>query len=223
MTDHIVKPFKIELTAYYVTQEPTITPDEKPPLLLAIHGWGQNARRFMKDFSVLKKQNLLIVAPQGPHQFYLDTPNRKVGFNWITRYNKDDAVRDTNKYLAALLEHMRDECPYDEKRVYLLGFSQGVSMAWRFAVSGLVKPAGIIACCADLAPDAAEKLPDIAPFRVYLAHGKEDPLVPEEKITEAVEQLTANNFPLTQDKFDGGHELPGALLEKIGVWITGEG
>lgn len=219
MSDHEVKPFTISFTVYYATQV-SKAPVERPPLLLALHGWGQNARRFLKDFRCLENEPLLIVAPQGPHQFYLEAPGRKVGFNWLTRYDKDSAIRDTNQYLASLLEHIQEEHPYDPERVFLLGFSQGVSMAWRFAVSGLVKPAGMVACCADLAPDVAEKLPAQKAFPVYLAYGREDPLVPPDKIDEAVHTLRDNGYPFTQDIFDGGHDLPEELLQRVAAWIT---
>jgi predicted esterase len=220
VSDHTVKPFQISFTTYYATQEPGQSGVGKPPLLLALHGWGQNARRFLRDFRCLKDEPLFIAAPQGPHQFYLDTPDRKVGFNWLTRYDKASAIRDTNAYLARLLEHLQDECPYDPQRIYLMGFSQGVSMAWRFAVSGLVKPAGMVACCADLASDVAARLPETQPFPVYLAYGKEDPLVPADKMDEAIHALRDAGFPCKQDIFDGGHELPEPLLERVAYWIT---
>ena len=42
---------------------------------------------------------------------------------------------------------------YDADRVFLLGFSQGVAMAFRMAAQGIAQPKGVIACGGDLPPD----------------------------------------------------------------------
>lgn len=125
----------IDLTVYYTLLLPRGAHDSPPALLLALHGWGQTAKRFITDFDRLRDRNILVVAPQGPHQFYLDLSTRKIGFNWLTAYDKERAIADINGYLARLLAVLNEEHPYDASRIFLLGFSQGVPMAYRFAIS----------------------------------------------------------------------------------------
>ena len=217
-----VHPFSINFTVYYTTQEPDQTYQEAPALLLAVHGWGQNAKRFIRDFKPLQDRNILIIVPQGPHQFYLDPGIKKVGFNWLSAYEKENSINDINHYFASLIQSVGENTPFDKNRIFLLGFSQGVSMASRFAVSGLVQPTGLICCGADLAPDVAEKLPQVSPYPVYLAHGQDDQLIPREKLEEAEAGYKALNFPYIIDDYEGGHEITPDLVERIAQWMEAQ-
>ncbi len=215
-----MRPITIELTAYYAVLPPEPRIDSRPPkLLLLLHGWGQRADRFIQDFIPLCARNVLVVAAQAPHQFYLDMLQTKVGFNWLTRYEKENSIRDVNGYLDRLLVELQASEPYDPSSVFVLGFSQGSSVAYRFALSGALRPAGLISCCSDLPGDAAQSLPTAHPFPVLLAHGKDDPLVPE-GTPEAVERiLTKNSFPCEPFSYPCGHEITPELVERIGSFL----
>ncbi|MBI3117292.1 MAG: dienelactone hydrolase family protein [Candidatus Hydrogenedentes bacterium] len=215
-----VSPFTINLTVYYALQRPSSPDSALPAVLLALHGWGQNCKRFLRDFRPLEAHNILVVAPQAPHQFYLDMATKKVGFSWLTIYERTQAILDVNQYLRRLLDHIAQDTPYDPARVFLLGFSQGSSMAYRFAVSGLLQPAGLISCCSDLPPDVAEVLHAHAPFPVLLAHGEEDGLIPREKLSEAGNTLRQAGFPCEEHLFPGGHEITPGLVATIGDWMN---
>ena len=75
-------------SAYYVVQAPDRGIDSETRVLIVLHGWAQNARSFLRRFVGLRESNVLVVAPQGPHQFYLDLETRKVGFSWLTVYDR---------------------------------------------------------------------------------------------------------------------------------------
>ena len=214
-----VHPFTIDFTVYYTVQPPADPSDTPPTLILVVHGWGQNARSYMRNFKALQQGNYLVVAPQGPHQFYLDPGIKKVGFNWLSAYEKENSINDINHYFHKLIQHVGEEHPFNPQRIFLLGFSQGVSMASRFAVSGLVQPTGLICCGADLAPDVAEKLPQTTPYPVYLAHGKDDELIPRSKLEEAEAGYKAHGFSYEVDDYDGGHEITPELMHRIQAWI----
>jgi predicted esterase len=215
-----VESFPVESTAYYAVQAPEGGGDADSPLVLALHGWGQNAKKMIRDLAPLAGHNILVAAPQAPHPFYLDVASGKVGFHWLTRYERDQAVADANALLARLLAVVAEKHAYDSRRVFVLGFSQGCSMAWRFCVSGAIAPAGMIACGADLPPDVAEKLRGHAGFPALLVHGTRDEIVPVEKLHAARESLAELGFAHTVHEFDGGHEIPAAIAEEIAAWIA---
>jgi len=218
-----VLPLTVPLTVYYAVQAPLVRGPELPSLLLALHGWGQNCRRFLRDFAPLKERNIVVVAPQAPHQFYLDMATKKVGFNWLTIYDRQQAVLDNNNYLLRLLEVVQRQVPYHPERVVLLGFSQGSSVAYRFAVSGSVRPAGLISCCADLPRDVALAMEGAVPFPVLLAQGNGDHLVPVEKLQEACAGLDNAGYNYETFTYDGGHRITPALVDKVGEWVEERG
>lgn len=188
-------------------------------LLLALHGWGQNARRFAKPMRALAARGVAVAMPQAPHPFYLDFETKSVGFSWLTAYERDRAVADLNGYLHAVVAAAQGQLGGALLPVFLLGFSQGVSIATRFAVSGLFTPAGLIGCCADLPPDAADRLPDLEAFPVLLACSPEDGIVSPDKTREAAAAFRAHGFHATLIEFEGGHRLPQPLMQQIADWI----
>ena len=214
---------KIDFTAYYGLMPPEGPREEQPALLIALHGWGENYRSMLKKLRPLRERAVLTVAPQGPHQFYLDVSSRKVGFNWLTVYDRDRAIADVNAYLARLIASLKDREVFDGGRVFVLGFSQGSSMAYRFCVSGLCRVAGMISVCAAIAADVAEALGGVAPFPVLLAHGEEDPLVDAVVVDHARAALSRHGFPHEAHCFSGGHEITPVLAGYIGAWIGRQG
>ena len=213
----------IDFTAYYGLMPPDGPGEERPALLVALHGWGENYRSMLKKLRPLRERAVLTVAPQGPHQFYLDVSSRKVGFNWLTVYDRDRAIADVNGYLARLIGALKATEVFDDERIFVLGFSQGSAMAYRFCVSGLCRVAGMISVCADMPADVAEALGDVALFPVLLAHGEADPLVGEGVVAHARETLEGHGFAHEAHCFSGGHEITPVLAGYIGGWIGRQG
>ena len=71
-----VEPLRIDFTVYYAIQEPERNGDKPPALLLALHGYGQSARSFIRPFAPLRQRDTLVVAPQAPNQTCLLSPKK---------------------------------------------------------------------------------------------------------------------------------------------------
>ncbi|MBM3289188.1 MAG: hypothetical protein FJY92_03470, partial [Candidatus Hydrogenedentes bacterium] len=140
-------------------------------------------------------------------------------FNWLTVYEKENSIRDFVGYMDRVLCALDAEFGGVRENVFVLGFSQGVSMAYRFATSGAISPRGLIACCADLPADVAEKLDSVVPFPVLLAHAEDDPVVPLAKAEEAEALLRKHRFPVEPLRYTGGHALPEDAVRRVGEWI----
>lgn len=213
----------IEISAEYAVARPQIghsrdsQPD--PPLLLVFHGWGQTCRSIVRRFASMGKRGILVVAPQAPHPFYVSMDPKKVGFSWLTQHERDRAIEEFAAYMRRLLARLEQEERYDESRLFVAGYSQGVSMAYRLVVRDILKPAGVVACNSDLPKDVAVMLPAIARFPVLLVHGEADPLVPLSKRDQAAQTLTEQGFVVDHWTHAGGHELPRSAVEHIGDWI----
>ena len=207
----------IEYSAYYAVQEAVGSHSSPPALLIAMHGYGQSCKRFIQNFSALADRNFLVIAPQAINHFYWE--RGKVGFAWLTRFMRDQTLSDTFDYFERVLRAVEQDFDFDPERVFLMGFSNGAAMAFRLGTSGLVKPAGIVACCGDLPADVAERLPDLERFPVLIAHGKEDPMVSLDKAHEAEAALRSNGFETETLFFDGGHEMRPAEMDRILNWL----
>lgn len=224
MTDEIsrendvtMKRMPVEISSYHAVLEPAGDHESPPALLLAMHGYGQASKNFVRTFASLTAQNVLVVAPQGVHQFYWD--NGRPAFSWMTSFQREQTIKDNVAYLTRLYDSLKKTYSFDPERVFLLGFSQGVAMAFRFASSGHIVPRGVIACGGDLPPDVEARLESIAPFPALVMHGRNDPLVPIDKSEACVEALQQHNFSVDTHYFEGDHDIPEAQVGAIGEWM----
>ena len=208
----------VEYSAYYAVQEPD-APSAKPALLIATHGYGQSARSFMRDLAPLKDHDILVVAPQGMNAFYWQNNPPKIGFSWMTSFQRENAIADIVNYMGRLYDDVKDRYAFDEDRVFLLGFSQGSAVAYRFGASGLVRPAGVIACGGDLPPDVAERIGTFEAFPVLVVHGTQDQAMSFDKAKEGEGQLRDGGFDVTTHYFEGAHELPKDVVGEIVAWM----
>ena len=204
---------QISHTVYYSVQ----VPDGKGPhpLLIVLHGWGQVAGQFVKVFEPLTKKGILVAAPQAAHQFYTQREERRVGFSWLTSYQRDQSVSDFVAYMEQFYKMLQEKFEVDSKRVFILGFSQGVSMAYRTWAHSSLPVQGIIACGGDLPPDIQEQLDSLRPIQILLVHGRRDENVLPEEARQAREHLTAAGLRPELLDFDGGHVVPSSALGTI--------
>jgi phospholipase/carboxylesterase len=209
---------QIAHTVYYTVHAPE--QNGPHPALIVLHGFGRRADEFIKVFKPLSGHGILVAAPQAPHHFYPQFPAREVGFSWLTRYERDQSVADFIGYMRQFVELLRNEHGADLTRLYVLGFSQGVSMAYRFWIHGAAPVRGVIACSSDLPPDVAERLGSAPPAKILLVHGRDDRVVPIAKSREAEATLRAHAIPVELIEFDGGHCVPALAVEKIAEMIA---
>jgi predicted esterase len=210
---------QIRHTVYYSVH----TPDGNGPhpVLIVLHGFGQRADEFIKIFGTLPSRGILVAAPQAPHHFYPQFPRREVGFSWLTRYERGQSIADFIGYMRQFVELLRTEHAADLSRLYVLGFSQGVSMAYRFWVHGAAPLRGLIACSSDLPPDVATRLDTAPPAKILLVQGRNDQIMPITKSREAEAILRAHAIPVELIEFEGGHYVPSLAVERIAEMIAG--
>jgi len=94
-----------------------------------------------------------VAAPQTAHHFYTHLEEGRVGFSWLTRYERDQSVADFEAYMRQFSTHLQETFEVDSQRVLILGCSQKVSMACRTWAHSSLPLQGLVACEADLPPD----------------------------------------------------------------------
>lgn len=206
-------------TVYYAVHAPD-TPGPYPALIV-LHGFGQHADEFIKVFDSLPSRGILVAAPQAPHHFYPQFPSREVGFSWLTRYERDQSIADFTGYMRQFVNLLQRKFAADPTRLYVFGFSQGVSMAYRFWIHRAAPVRGVIANSSDLPPDVIERLDSAPPAKILLIHGRDDQFVSIAKSCEAEAILHAHAIPAELVEFDGGHYVPSLAVERVAQMIEG--
>ena len=202
----------IEKTARYCI----LTPEVKPKsVLFAIHGYGQLAPFFIKQFQVLADLGVLIIAPEGLHRFYTEGYSGRVGASWMTKEDRESDIYDYVKYLNTLYESLEHEI--GALPIHLLGFSQGGPTACRW-LAGSDIPFKSLLLYATVFPndfDFTINKERLEAMIVQIAFGDDDMFASEETITEKMQWLESKGIDLSLKRFTGGHELKPHVLHEI--------
>ncbi len=149
------------------------------PLLMLLHGYGDNADSFAGFFrEFAQKERLILVAPRAV------VPTGPNGFEWAT-------PADTAVLVDRALEAVKSQHPVDESRMALLGFSQGGAMAFHLALEEPFRFQGAIPVAGRYSPAASTRLQKerVEMPRFFLMVGSDDGAV--ESNRQAMKDLPA--------------------------------
>ncbi len=187
-------------------------------LWLVFHGYRQLAHRFIRGFSGLATPGRAVVAPEGLTRFYVRGDGAgTVGASWMTREDRLGEIADYQEYLDLLWNRMVGEHGSAPGTVTMLGFSQGVATAFRWAARGGATARALIAWGSFPPPDLSEE--DFRRLaaqetRVILVVGSEDRFTPVAGMEDVARQYQARGLPAEVRVFSGGHEIdPATVME----------
>ena len=124
---------------------------------IVLHGYGQLAQYFIRNFSFFEEHNICVIAPEGLSRFYLEdvqsraqTGNNRVGSTWMTKENRLADIANYLNYLNALYAK---EVGDSTLPVTVLGFSQGAATASRWVLDKKIRFDRLILWAGILPPD----------------------------------------------------------------------
>jgi predicted esterase len=192
-------------------------------LWLVCHGYGQLARYFLRRFAPLADGSRLLVAPEALSRFYLEDPGTshtaaRVGATWMTREDRLTEIQDYVRYLDAVHAQVLERLERKGVRLMVLGFSQGVATACRWAALGAAATDALILWAHGLPPDldlaaAGERWRRLA---VWLVAGERDAAYTAAAAAADGRRLAEHGVRQETVTFPGGHELDAATLTALG-------
>ena len=152
-------------------------------------------------------------------------PLRGYGWYQITMGAMPDAAEvqraadQADDFVAAAMERY----PIDRRKLVLLGFSQGGSMAYSLALRNPERFAAIVAIStwfpAQMAPRIAAN-EGLAQLPVLVQHGRADDMIDIARARESVEALRSLRVPVTFREYDCGHEITAEGLSDLSRFLT---
>lgn len=150
------------------------------PLVVMLHGAGDNARNVMSNYGwdrLSDGAGVAVLAPQGipvrPDARASAALNPNVWNDGSGRFGADRLAIDDVAFIAAAIDYAAARLPVDPARVYLAGMSNGAAMAFR---AGAALP-GRFAAVAAVASHFWDPPPRIAPpVSLLFIAGARDPL-----------------------------------------------
>lgn len=170
-------------------------------VIAGFHGYMENAEIQMARLEALPgTERATLISVQGLHRFYRGRSEEVVA-GWMTRQDREAVIADNIEYADRAI----DAAAPRDVPLFLLGFSQGVAMAFRAAIRGRRRPLGVVAVGGDVPPellqDAAVRFP-----AVLLARGERDDWYTAAKLEADAAALRARRVDVETLVYPGGHE-----------------
>ena len=195
---------------------------EPAGLLVLHHGRGTDENDLLPLADVLDPERRLhVVTPRGP----LQLPGWS-GNHWYVvprvGYPDPETFRAAFRALAALHDELWSRTGLTPEQTVLGGFSMGSVMSYSLGLGpGRPAPAGILAFSGFL-PNVDGWQPELAgreSTRVFIAHGRNDPVMDVAFARQARDLIEAGGLPLEYHESDAAHHIDPAHVPAAVEWL----
>lgn len=189
--------------------------------IVGFHGYAQSAEDMM---DVLQRipgaDHCHLVSIQALNRFYA-RGDQKIVASWMTRQDRDETIADNLVYVDRVLGEKEIGTHFAEMSpdLFFVGFSQGVAMAYRAALMGKRRAAGIIAIGGDVPPDVKDVPLERWP-RVMIAVGAQDHWYTPEKVSADETLLNRLGVSCEIHRSLAGHEVTDEMLAAAARFIA---
>ena len=191
-------------------------------LLILHHGRGADEHDLLSLADVLDPERRLhVVTPRAP----LTIPGWP-GYHWYTvprvGYPDHDTFHAAYDQLAAFHDETWQRTGIPPDRTVFGGFSMGSVMSYALGLAGARPvPAGILAFSGFI-PTVDGWQPDLHSHEqlpVFIAHGRQDPVMEVAFARRARELLDAAGLPVTYVESDAGHHIDPSHVPAATTWL----
>ena len=195
------------------------------PTILALHGRGASALDLLGLAPYVCGGRCLVLCPQGAVQMPIGPGT--VGYAWLPPSAPGSppdmpAILAAREQLWAFLDTAVARYPIDQRKLIVLGFSQGGVMAYSLGLGAPQRFAALAALSTWLPPELRNNLPDAAALQhlpILVQHGSRDELIQVDRARQSVEMLRQWRMPLTYREYEMGHEISARSLTDLSTWL----
>jgi phospholipase/carboxylesterase len=187
-------------------------------MVFFLHGLGSNERDLLELKKVFSPDDLFI-SIQAPHSIGPDN------YQWFKMKGPvpvpEEVEEDVTKVNELILE-MQRKYRLSQKRVILLGFSQGAMISIGVGLKNPHAVGRVVALSGKILPSFQQqkKFSDFKSLKIFLAHGEDDVRVPFEEATKAQKFLTDLGVKLSFHAYKKlGHSIGEEELKDLKEWL----
>jgi len=191
--------------------------------LIALHGYEGNKESMMGLAQKINSNDFIIASVQGPNAFFVrseNEPNKpRIGFGWMMQYKAEETIKLHHRTVLSVIEETAAEYAVDRRAVFLLAFSQSVSLNYRFAFThpGLVR--GVIAVCGGIPGDWDQDKYHESDTDILIIAGETDEFYPLARTRTFKDAMARRARSVEYKSFPVGHVFPRESLPGICEWI----
>ncbi|PWA07299.1 alpha/beta hydrolase [Flavobacterium psychrotolerans] len=208
-------------TLFYLVRPPKIQTG-KPPLLILLHGVGGNEQDMFSLANSLPEK-FLVVSVRGPLTLGPDSyAYFRVDFSTGRPIINEKEAESARVSILRFLEDLKQKETFDEKKVYLMGFSQGGIMSYSVALTEPEKIKGIVVMSGRLLPEIKPLVAineRLSKLKVYISHGSQDNVLQVQYAYDAVNYLKAKGISPLFHEYLESHTISEAMLKDVTIWL----
>lgn len=206
----------------YLVRQPKIQ-TAKPLVIILLHGVGSNEQDLF-SFADQIPDKYLVISVRAPYAL------NEGSYAWYQVdfstgkpvINSEQEERSRNTIIQFVTE-LKKDFSFDEKQVYLAGFSQGGIMAYSV---GLTRPDlihGIVIMSGRLLKEVKPLIAsneNLSQLKVFISHGTNDQMLGIHYARESTAYLKALNITPTYKEYAEGHGINSAMLSDMLNWLN---
>ena len=208
------KEISYEITNTYTTVNKLTSKTKN--VWFACHGIGFLSRYFAAYFGALNPEENYIIAPQASSKYYLKNEYKHVGASWLTKENTQKEIENVMGNLNAI--YASEQIP-DNVNFYILGFSQGVSVALRWVARYKIPCTKLIIYAGSIPHELTTedfKFINHNTTKVINIVGNRDEYFTEKRMQQELEKmqlLFGDNYFF--NTYEGTHQMSGNVLLEL--------
>jgi phospholipase/carboxylesterase len=187
------------------------------PLIVWLHGCGDDERQLRRIMPLLSMRNYMAVAPRGiriPDQ----RDETRESYGWM---QTEEHIQHAEQRVFESVERASRQYNVHPQRVFLAGFDQGGTMAMRIALSHPSRFAGVISLCGAF-PTGRTPFGNLVAARrlgILLASGRTSLDYPAAQVCQDLRLLHTAGLSITLRQYPCGQEIMPQMLADVDRWI----
>lgn len=212
---------KTKPSLYYIFKEPKIK-SAKPPVIILMHGVGSNEKDLF-SFANQLPDSFLVISLRAP----IKLGNDSYGWYHLSFENGKPIGNPIEAEASRLMiidfiNNLKNKHTFNEKRVYLCGFSQGGIMAYSIGLTIPEKIKGIAVMSGrlleEVKPMVASK-EKLKKLNVFISHGNNDAVLPINSAREANTYLKQLGISASYHEYPEAHTISNAMFNDLLAWL----
>jgi phospholipase/carboxylesterase len=208
---------------HYIVREPKIK-QVHPPVLILLHGIGSNENDLF-SFAAQLPDKFLIVSVRAPYTIS-EGSYAWYDMNFSTGkpvINSEQAEKSRNT-LIQFIDQLKQKHPFDDKQVYLCGFSQGAIMSYSVGLSRPDKVKAIAIMSGRLLEEVKPLIAtteNLKQIHVFIAHGTNDNVLSVQYARQAHEYLNQLGIKANCKEYPEEHTISNDMFVDLNNWLKG--
>jgi len=206
---------------YYIFKEPKIK-SANPPVIILMHGVGSNEKDLF-SFAPQLPDSFLVISLRAPITIGTDSYAwYHLTFENGKRIGNAIEAEASRFMIIQFINQLKTKHTFNDKRVYLCGFSQGSIMAYSIGLTVPEKIKGIAVMSGRLLEEVKPLIASkekIKNLNVFVSHGTNDGIINISEAREAITYIKTLGLAPTYKEYTEDHTISPAMFADMLQWL----